>query len=257
MGWERELAGCRMAFASLLRLEGAPEPAEEHLVRALPVYRAARERSHCLAQLGALRAARGRIEEGLALWGEASVLARAETAYLKLAVDVEQGHLWLARAARALELEDAAGASAFLAEARATREQAAGAVGEARIGLRLLEEAIAAFEVDFGMPSDPCLVLTEDGFALDGVTVDCSRKPVMRALVQALASQRTGRPGAPMSAEALMAEIWPGEKMRADSARNRLHAALTQLRKLGLQDVLQTREDGWLLDPRCRIRKTG
>lgn len=37
------------------------------------------------------------------------------------------------------------------------------------------------------------------------------------------------------------------------SATNRLHVALSQLRKLGLRPYLQRVEGGWMLDPQLRL----
>jgi hypothetical protein len=42
---------------------------------------------------------------------------------------------------------------------------------------------------------------------------------------------------------------WPGERMMAEAAMNRVHDALTTLRKLGLRDLLVTTAGGYMLDP--------
>ena len=37
--------------------------------------------------------------------------------------------------------------------------------------------------------------------------------------------------------------------MHPEAARNRLHVAISTLRKLGLKEALQNRGDGYLVDP--------
>ncbi len=56
-----------------------------------------------------------------------------------------------------------------------------------------------------------------------------------------------------LSAEALVAAGWPGERLSPESAKNRLHVALAKLRKLGLRDVLLRYVDGYALSPGLRV----
>jgi DNA-binding winged helix-turn-helix (wHTH) protein len=72
-------------------------------------------------------------------------------------------------------------------------------------------------------------------------------------LLRALIAARGARPGLPMSAEELIEQVWPGERMTHESAKNRLHVAVTTLRKLGLRDVLQSEGRGYLLAPALRV----
>jgi hypothetical protein len=46
---------------------------------------------------------------------------------------------------------------------------------------------------------------------------------------------------------------WPGERIGADAAANRVRVALTTLRKLGLRDVIKTGQGGYLLDPAMAV----
>jgi hypothetical protein len=51
---------------------------------------------------------------------------------------------------------------------------------------------------------------------------------------------------------------WSGQSASAESAANRVHVALTQLRKLGLGQVIERAEDGYRLDPEWLVvRKRG
>ncbi|MEQ1505839.1 MAG: hypothetical protein ABMB14_26630, partial [Myxococcota bacterium] len=85
--------------------------------------------------------------------------------------------------------------------------------------------------------------------AVDGAAIALTARPVARRLVQCLVEVRRTAPGAPASAGQLIEAGWPGEKILADAAANRLYAVLSALRKLGLGAVLQRVEGGWRLDP--------
>jgi tetratricopeptide (TPR) repeat protein len=68
-------------------------------------------------------------------------------------------------------------------------------------------------------------------------------------LVLALAAHRIAPDAPSLSADALVAAGWPGERLSPESAKNRLHVALAKLRKLGLRDVLLRYVDGYALSP--------
>jgi hypothetical protein len=72
---------------------------------------------------------------------------------------------------------------------------------------------------------------------------------VLRGLLLALARARLARPGEPLSAESLLHEGWKGERLSARAGKNRLHVALCRLRARGLQDVVASHDDGYLLAP--------
>ncbi|HEY8073956.1 MAG TPA: tetratricopeptide repeat protein [Labilithrix sp.] len=83
----------------------------------------------------------------------------------------------------------------------------------------------------------------------DGRAIDLSRRKNVVAILAALARERRMKPGSPISADALLAAGWPGERMRAEAATKRLHTAIWTLRSLGLEGILLTKDDGYLLDP--------
>ena len=56
-----------------------------------------------------------------------------------------------------------------------------------------------------------------------------ARRPKMFRLLQALSAAT-----APVTSDALIAAVWPGERMRHDSAQARLYSLITQARKLGV-----------------------
>lgn len=75
-----------------------------------------------------------------------------------------------------------------------------------------------------------------------------TRKP-LAALVAALAEARIRTPGAAVSAAALFEAGWPGTRLPARSAANRLHVSLNELRRAGLKPLLLRSRAGYMLDP--------
>ena len=90
------------------------------------------------------------------------------------------------------------------------------------------------------------------GFARSqGDWVDLRRRRPLRRILETLLLARTR--GAPANKDELIACGWPGEKLLADAASNRLHVALSEMRKMGLSDAIQYRRGGWMLDPAMAI----
>jgi predicted ATPase len=87
-----------------------------------------------------------------------------------------------------------------------------------------------------------------------GVTIDLSRRRALRLALLTLAEARRDSPGVGLTWEAMAAAGWPGERMRGETALKRVHTAIWTLRKLGLEGVVITRDDGYLLDPAVPIR---
>src|SRR5262245_58767018 len=77
--------------------------------------------------------------------------------------------------------------------------------------------------------------------------VELTPKSLGQRLMRALAEQRLASPETPVSRDALIATLWPGEGLRRSVAENRLNVAISKLRNLGIRDALLTRGDGWLL----------
>lgn len=101
-------------------------------------------------------------------------------------------------------------------------------------------------------PPPRALVAHPDGRWLElpsGQRIDCSRRPLMRGLVRCLVAARLSSPGSPVSSERLIEAGWPAERIAPEIARNRLHVALTELRRLGLRELLRSSLDGYSLDP--------
>jgi hypothetical protein len=78
------------------------------------------------------------------------------------------------------------------------------------------------------------------------------RKPA-RLLLLRLIEEHTKNPRHPLSVDDLLAAGWPGERVLRDAGASRVYVALGTLRKLGLRDVILSRDGGYLLDPDVKI----
>lgn len=107
--------------------------------------------------------------------------------------------------------------------------------------------------LSFGSACGPqTLAMSSDGRLVvlpDGREIDLSRRKNVRLVLVALAKARADRPGAAVSAQALIDAGWPGERMRAEAAHKRLHTAIWTLRSVGLEALIVSSEDGYMLDP--------
>ena len=69
-----------------------------------------------------------------------------------------------------------------------------------------------------------------------------------------LTTARCDAPGQALPTARIVEAGWPGERILPVAAANRAKVAIATLRRLGLRQVLQTRNDGYLLDPRVPVR---
>jgi hypothetical protein len=74
-------------------------------------------------------------------------------------------------------------------------------------------------------------------------------------LLHALADAHTYAPNTALPLQALVASGWPEESIQPKAARTRVHTAVYTLRRMGLQGILVTREDGYLLDPELPLER--
>ena len=63
---------------------------------------------------------------------------------------------------------------------------------------------------------------------------------------------RARETGEVRSVEELFSAGWPGQRARPESAAHRVHVAIASLRKLGLDDAIVTRGEGYTLDVSVR-----
>jgi len=88
----------------------------------------------------------------------------------------------------------------------------------------------------------------------EGACVDLRSRSKYRMLLGLLVREHLRDPLATLSVNALIDQIWPGERLHHHVARNRAYVALCSLRKWGLEGLLLRTPDGYQLDPQLRVR---
>lgn len=82
-----------------------------------------------------------------------------------------------------------------------------------------------------------------------GVLVSLRTRRSISVLLRRLSEERVRAPGVSLHPDALIAEMWPGQKILRRAARNRLHVAIRTLRTMGLEGVLRFDGAGYFLHP--------
>jgi predicted ATPase len=235
--------------------------------------------AHLSGYLGAVQHERGQPDAAREAYGDAIEIlrevgdVRLEGVFLaaRASVLADKGLLGhaqndLALAARRIaEVGDAA-LDAVLAVHRAIVELArSGDVTRARLAIEQAEPVAArSDDVRFALrmlrralPADGLDVAPEaTWFVVPGrPRVDLSSRPTLMRVLDALVVARLDSPGVALSWEALLAAGWPGEKVLAQAAQNRVRVALSTLRTLGLRTALVTEKGGHRLDERLPTRR--
>ena len=236
--------------ASLAQEAGEPEGAKQAYDEALSILREIgdpRSRGVFLAGLGGLEASRGGGDAADAAFAkaEAQLDAVGDPALLAtLAVHRAQAEVF--RYDQALAAGDAAASQAAFAAAEAALVVPEGMRSDdLRFALRVLEAALGR----------RALRVAADGgwFAPPGEeATTLGRREAPRRMLVALAEARLE--GTVLDADALLAAGWPGERMAAQSASNRVHVALSALRKLGLKPFIVREDEGWTLAGTVPVR---
>jgi len=138
--------------------------------------------------------------------------------------------------------------AARLADARTLALAAPG--DDPRLALRVLATPLRVPLADALLVRPGAAAFRPPGAATD---VDLSRRQPLRRLLAVLAHHRVAEPGDSLGLDDLLAAGWPGERITQEAAVNRVHVALTTLRKLGLRQVLKSSDRGYLLDPAIGI----
>ncbi|MCB9760803.1 MAG: MerR family DNA-binding transcriptional regulator [Alphaproteobacteria bacterium] len=115
---------------------------------------------------------------------------------------------------------------------------------------RLIQRAAA------GQPAERALQLSADGvrFRMGAAPEqDLSRRKAPARLLAGLARARARTPGRVLEVEELVALGWPGERMRPGSAAQRVRTAIWTLRRLGLEEALETLDGGYRMAPGLRL----
>lgn len=142
------------------------------------------------------------------------------------------------------------------AEARAVVDHASGAIAKEPPSSEPRRWAsVARIERLAARAAPRALVIDADGraFTLASTRVDLGRRGALRRILAALAEQRVMRPGVGLPVRDLVRAGWPGEKMTPESATSRTYMAVRALRAMGLEGLLLTRDDGYLLDPAAPV----
>lgn len=83
----------------------------------------------------------------------------------------------------------------------------------------------------------------------DDEPTDISRRGPFRRILRALVDQRQSAPGEPLNAGELVDAGWPDEVLTPESGSQRLYMTVSRMRSQGLKDVVETIDNGYLIDP--------
>ena len=179
--------------------------------------------------------------------------------HLARAAALHRGHLELALARNAERGGDHQKAEKLREAVRARIEDArqhASPGDDVRFTLRMLARALER-------PSDPdsiamrgSLTLTTDASHVRsprGESFSLEKRRAVRLVLKRLVDARVEAPAKPLTVDDLLAAGWPGERVLRDAGASRVYVALGTLRKLGLRDVIISRDGGYYLDPRVEV----
>lgn len=196
-----------------------------------------------------LRGDATKVSEPLLRQASAPRSIRSTADYLPLATD-----LLLGAASPSLEVSTSETHGGRLQAARVNAARYIDCSIMIRLSAQLVEKYLDSPVVEPAPARLVCQVGFERICTPDGELVDCRRRSVIRRLIACLAQQHLEAPGHPISHRQLLAAGWPGEKILAAAATNRLHVSLTRIRKLGLRDALESVEGGWRFSPNLTLQ---
>lgn len=87
----------------------------------------------------------------------------------------------------------------------------------------------------------------------DGDVIDFSRRGALRGVLVGLARAREASPGRAVELEEVLELGWPGEIITHEAGASRVYSAIRTLRNNGLEDVLQTNDEGYFVAPDIAI----
>jgi predicted ATPase len=263
MGVDDYLGVIELHLGALALDEDRPEEAAQHYADAAALLVAPRSAglvAVAIAGRAVGEARGGRPSDAPSRMAQATALAQAAGAGIDLTVELLACALDLlmrqeGAAARGEELQRAA------AKRPAFAEPLQEVVRVYRHARRLLAATlgVSAASTDAstqGSATRGVWLIRDDGRAFrapHGAPVSLDRRGALSRLLRALAERHQGAPGEALGVYALAEAGWPGERIAAVPVANRVRVALTALRKLGLRDLLVSRDDGYLLDPRAQV----
>jgi len=99
----------------------------------------------------------------------------------------------------------------------------------------------------------PTLEIQDATFTFNGVPHDLTTRHTLRRILHTLLDAHKQEPGRCVTMEELLAGGWPQEVMTYESGSQRVYAAIKQIRKLGLGDLVQTGESGYLIAAATKV----
>lgn len=99
------------------------------------------------------------------------------------------------------------------------------------------------------------LSVADDGtwFQTAAGRVDVARRGAVRRILVGLCRSRIEDTGKALTVDELFEIGWPGERIPYESQVRRVYTAIWTLRTLGLDGLLLTRDEGYLLDPKRTV----
>lgn len=83
--------------------------------------------------------------------------------------------------------------------------------------------------------------------------VSLARRGPIRRILDALVDAHARGTEDALDVNAVVAVGWPGETVSADAGATRVYTAVRTLRRMGLEGILLTRDEGYLLDPKVDV----
>jgi tetratricopeptide (TPR) repeat protein len=244
-------------LASLALEQGAVGEALLGFRRALGLAREVGDRREIglsMALVAACEAGLGDPVEGArGLSAAETVLRAVDEPALLAALELYRGHVDLARALEAFDQGDQKEQRTRLNEARLRLESAGSEPSDSRSisdEVRYARRTLAAaYERHLALDEHAIVDFSGNWFrGAGGERVDLTRRAPLRRLLSELSRQLVHAPGAPVPIDRLIQCGWPDQTAVTKAAKNRLHVAITTLRKAGLDAHLVTRDDGYLLE---------
>ncbi len=90
-------------------------------------------------------------------------------------------------------------------------------------------------------------------FEIGGERTDIRRRGAMRRVFMSLTNTLDNNPGQALTLDEVLEAGWPGQTVSPEAGANRVYTVVRNLRRAGLEDVLLTRDDGYLIDPTVRV----
>jgi len=120
---------------------------------------------------------------------------------------------------------------------------------EFRLARRLLQVLVDQSKGPTLAVAANCAVVTMRGKP----SIEFGNRATPRRLLDALVRKHENEPGAVVTSEELIGVCWPDERIIPDAARNRLRVAISALRRLGLEEIVETAPGGYRLPHNLRI----